>query len=126
MIKNVYFFVHETRKERKSEEMEKGKTRICIKWKRNRKSSKKIYYSIMFPYISSFYKITSHLFFSPLTSCSELCYFSGLKSDILGTQSLKCLRQKGLHQFSFVYTIIKSLYIYIYICHQFIQYFILY
>ena len=45
-------------------------------------------------------------------TCSELCYFSGLKSDILGTQSPKCLRQKGFQtSSSFVYMIAKSLYI---------------
>ena len=47
-----------------------------------------------------------------MRDCSELCYFSRLKSDILGTRSPKCLLQKGFtNQFLFVYTNVKSLYI---------------
>ena len=39
--------------------------------------------------------------------CSELCYFSRLKLDISGTQSPKCLRQKGFQTSSFVYILLS-------------------
>ena len=64
------------------------------------------------PSIHPYIHPSIHANLSILPYCSELCYFSGLKSDILETQPPKCLQQKGFQtSSSFVYMIAKFLYI---------------